>query len=101
VVIVIASITVRQGKRDEFISAFKDNLPAVHAEDGCIEYVPTVDLVTDVPVQDVNEHCVTIVEKWQSLSALQAHMKAPHMAAYRERVKNIVAGTSLKILEAA
>jgi len=42
---------------------------------------------------------VTIVEKWESLEALQAHVVAPHMAAYRERVKDFVVRVSLQVLE--
>jgi quinol monooxygenase YgiN len=39
------------------------------------------------------------VEKWESLQALQAHLQTPHMAEYRERVKHIVVGVTLQILE--
>jgi quinol monooxygenase YgiN len=44
---------------------------------------------------------VTIVEKWESVAALEAHLKAPHMAAYRERVKPFVRRVRLRILEPA
>ena len=40
---VIAIITAKPGKRDEVLSHFKANVPAVHAEKGCIEYGATVD----------------------------------------------------------
>jgi quinol monooxygenase YgiN len=32
---------------------------------------------------------------------LKAHMTAPHMLSYREKVKDLVAGVSLKILTEA
>ena len=41
---VIAIITAKPGKRDEVLKNFKDNIPAVHAEKGCIEYGATVDI---------------------------------------------------------
>ena len=44
---------------------------------------------------------VVVVEKWESLAHLNAHFAAPHMAEYRTRVKEIVQGTSLQILEPA
>ena len=34
---VIAIITAKPGKRDEILKNFKANVPAVHAEKGCIE----------------------------------------------------------------
>jgi quinol monooxygenase YgiN len=99
---VIAAIEVEAGKRDEFIGHFKDNIPNVLAEDGCLEYGPTVDLQAEIPVQvPLRDNIVTIVEKWESLDNLKAHMVAPHMATYREKVKDIVKGASLQVLEPA
>ncbi|MBX9593618.1 MAG: antibiotic biosynthesis monooxygenase, partial [Roseomonas sp.] len=35
---VLAIITTKPGMRDAVLEAFRANRPAVHAEDGCIEY---------------------------------------------------------------
>jgi quinol monooxygenase YgiN len=99
---VIATIEVAVGKRDEFIGHFNDNVPHVLAEDGCLAYGPTVDLKTDIAVQiPLRDNVVTIVEQWESLAHLKAHIVAPHMATYREKVKDIVKGASLQVLEPA
>ena len=98
---VLASISVKEGKRADFIAAFKDNLPAVKAEEGCIEYFPAVDIDADLPPQQLDENEVTVIEKWASLEALRAHLSAPHMLAYKEKVKDIVEGVSLKVLQEA
>ncbi len=98
---VIASIRVVPGRRDELIQLFKENVPNVLAEDGCIHYYPTVDVDSGAAAQAKDENVVTIVERWESLAALDAHSKAPHMNAYRERVKGIVEGVSIKVLQAA
>ena len=42
--------------------------------------------------------CVTIIEKWGSLEDLQTHLTAPHMLAYKEKVKDLVDKVSLKVL---
>ena len=44
---------------------------------------------------------VTIVEQWESLEALRAHSIAPHMSRFREGVKSVVEGTTLKVLQKA
>jgi quinol monooxygenase YgiN len=44
---------------------------------------------------------VTVVERWDSLDDLRAHLQAPHMLEYRQRVKDLVAGVRLQILEPA
>ena len=98
---VLASISIKEGKRADFIAAFKDNLPAVRAEEGCIEYFPAVDIDADLPPQQLDENEVTVIEKWASLEALRAHLSAPHMLAYKEKVKDIVEGVSLKVLQEA
>jgi quinol monooxygenase YgiN len=98
---VLASINVKSGRRAEFIAIFKANVPAVLAEKGCIEYGPAIDLPTGMPPQELNADLVTIIEKWDSLADLKLHLQAPHMAAYREKVKDLVAGVSLKVLQPA
>ena len=48
---VIATITVKPGKRDAFLAEFHRIVPAVHAEAGCIEYGPTVDVASGLSMQ--------------------------------------------------
>ena len=40
---VIAIVTAKAGKRAELLQAFQANVPNVHVEESCIEYVATVD----------------------------------------------------------
>ena len=40
---VLAIITAKPGRRAELLQVFQANVPNVHAEEGCIEYVATVD----------------------------------------------------------
>lgn len=97
---VLADVKLHPGKRDAFLDEFRRLVPQVRAEQGCIEYGPTIDLKTDIPVQALaGEDVVVIVEKWESLDALKAHLAAPHMTAYRERVKPFVASVRLHIMQ--
>ena len=98
---VLASVNLKPGKRLEFIELFKANVPNVLAEEGCIEYAPTIDVTPALPRQIVDDNMVTIIEKWESLEALQAHLVAPHMLAYKEQVTDIVEGATIKVLEEA
>ena len=95
---VIASIHIKEGRLSEFIEIFKSNIPKVLEEKGCTAYVPTIDVPTGLPPQELNDNVVTIIEKWDSLEDLQAHLSAPHMLAYKENVKNLVDKVSLKVL---
>ena len=98
---VIASIHIKEGRLSEFVEVFKSNIPNVLEEKGCIEYVPTIDVHTGLPSQELNTNVVTIIEKWGSLEELQAHLSTPHMLAYKEKVKDLVDSVSLKVLEEA
>ena len=98
---VIASIRVKTGCLSVFLEIFKAIMPKVTEEKGCIEYFPAVDIDAKLPPQILDENVVTIIEKWESLEALRKHLEAPHMLAYREKVKDIVSGLSLKVLREA
>jgi quinol monooxygenase YgiN len=99
---VIATITLRPGAREPFLAALNANLPHVLAEKGCLAYRPTVDVASGIPVQvGPRPDVVTLVEAWESLEDLHAHLKAPHMLAYREQVKDLVGNISLNVLAPA
>jgi len=99
---VLATVDVVEGKRETFLKEFRKVIPAVQGEKGCIEYGPTVDLSTGIPLQvPLRENVVVIVEKWDNLEALKAHLTAPHMKAYRAAVKDMVKGMEVQILEPA
>ena len=98
---VIASIHIKEGRVSEFIELFKANVPNVLVEKGCLEYVPTIDIQEGLDRQALDSNVVTIIEKWDSLEDLQAHLEAPHMLAFRDQVKDIVDKAVLKVLEEA
>jgi quinol monooxygenase YgiN len=72
----------------------------VRDEDGCIEYGLAVDSGTDIPgVAPPRPNVATVIEKWASPAALEAHLNAPHMAKYRERAKEMIVGVSIQVLK--
>ncbi len=98
---VIATVQVKKGKVQDFIKLFKTIVPLVRAEKGCINYFPAVDLKTGLPPQEIDENVVTIMERWESLEDLMAHISAPYMEAHLEKEKDLVVKSSIKILKEA
>ena len=99
---VIATVNLNPGTRDAFLEVFHNLVPKVHAEDGCIAYGPTVDLESGLDVQSpLRENVVVIIEQWESLDHLHAHLAAPHMAEYRQDVKDYVQNVAVQVLEPA
>jgi quinol monooxygenase YgiN len=101
-IVVLATIELHPGKRNDFLAEFQKIVEPVRAEQGCLEYFPTTDHATNLPAQGpAREDVVVVVEKWEDIAALEAHLIAPHMMAYRPRVKDYVKRVSLQILSPA
>lgn len=99
---VIAVITAKPGQRDAVLRVFNANVPAVRAEQGCIEYGAAVDLPNGPAFQvTYGPDAFVVVEKWDSMDALKAHGAAPHMAAYAALTKELVASRAIHILSPA
>jgi quinol monooxygenase YgiN len=99
---VIATIELAAGTREAFLAEFHRIVPLVRAEAGCLDYGPTIDLPTGLAAQPpARDNVVTVVERWEGLDALRAHVAAPHMQEYRGRVKDYVVRVQLQILQPA
>lgn len=99
---VIAVITAKPGKREEILKHFRANVPAVLAEQGCIEYGSAIDADPALPVQaKYGPDTFLAIEKWESIEALKAHAAAPHMAAYAAKTKELIASRVIHILAPA
>jgi len=97
---VIATLEVKDGQRQTVLDAVKSIVPQVRAENGCIEYVPTVDLDAGIGAAP-RPNVVTVVEKWESREALAAHLEAPHMLGMRDKVGDIIVDRTIRVTEPA
>jgi quinol monooxygenase YgiN len=96
---VIAVLTTKPGKREEVLTHFRANIPAVLAEKGCIEYAAAVDADPGLPIQaQYGPDTFVVIEKWEDMETLEAHGAAPHMAAYAAKVKDLMASRAIHIL---
>lgn len=83
----------------DFLLVLNEVVPMVKAEEGCLVYEPMVDCEIGLPSEGkLRQNTVTLVEAWLNLDALNAHLKAPHMASFREAAKDYVQGVSHQVL---
>ena len=99
---VVAIITAKPGNREAILEAFRANVPAVHAEAGCIEYGPAVDADGVGGFQTkFGADTFLVIEKWESLDHLKAHAASPHMAAYAAKTRDLLANREIHVCSPA
>lgn len=99
---VLAIITTLPGQRDAVLEAFRANMPAVQAEEGCIEYGPAIDATDAGKMQTpLGPDSFVVIEKWTSMEALAAHAASPHMAAYGAKTRPMLASRVIHVLSSA
>ena len=96
---VLAIITAKPGMREAVLKEFRANMPAVHAEQGRVEYGPAID-TADSPAK-LGDDAFVVIEKWESPEALKAHAASPHMAAYGAKTREMLASRVIHILSPA
>lgn len=97
---VVARITVKVGNRSVLIDAMRDLVPQVRAEEGCVSYTPSIDAPTDIERQaPVDDDVVTVIEQWQSVEHLKAHLAAAQMSQFRAKVGDLVESVELRVLQ--
>lgn len=98
---IIAEIRTKSGgqHRQNVLDAFQKIIPTVLAEDGCHGYEPLVDHKSNAGFQTHEPDTIVMLEKWQSVAHLEAHLATSHMQAHHEAVKDDVVDVKIKILE--
>lgn len=96
---VLAFITAKPGMRGAILEAFHANMPAVHAEKGCLEYGPAID-AGGSPTK-YGDDTFVVIEKWESPDHLKAHAASPHMAAYAAKTRDMIAARVIHVLSPA
>lgn len=98
---VVAIITAKHGQREQILTHFRANMPAVHAEQGCIEYGPAIDAPDAAFATPMGPDTFVVIEKWESLAALKAHAASAHMAAYAAKTRELIASRAVHVLTPA
>ncbi len=84
---ILAQITAAPGKEDLLRSELEKLVPVTRAEAGCLQY--------DLHADNENPGFFLFYENWESRELWQDHMKAPHLAAFRQATEGAVANLVL------
>jgi len=88
---IVAQLRARQGRGGDLEARLRALVPPTRAEDGCRAY--------DLHRSLEDEALFHLHEIWESEPLWQAHMQAPHLAAFGEVVEDLVAEWTLYKLE--
>jgi quinol monooxygenase YgiN len=87
-VVVVATIRPLPEHRDEVLAAFRDTIPAVHLEPGCVFYA----------LHEKADRLV-MIEQWASAEALATHAKAEALQLLNPRLEGkLVEKTDVQVL---
>ena len=99
-ILVVTTVELLSDCLDDFLLILNETVPRVTAEEGCLAYAPMVDVDSGMPTQvERRQNTLTLVEAWFNLDALHAHLRAPHMATFREAAKDFVREVSHQVLQ--
>ncbi len=92
IVIVMGHVKMAAGALDSLGDAMAAQIAATRAEDGCDYYGYSRDVL--------DPDTMIISERWRDRAALEAHFKAPHMAAFNAALGGVtVLEMSVKVYE--
>jgi len=95
-----ALLEIAPGRIDEYLPIHQALIPQVLQEKGCVEYLLAVDASTSIDIQrPAGSEVVSVIEKWENVSALEAHLDAPHVVEFRQRVEGLLLNATAYILD--
>ena len=84
---IVANIHAHPDRIDLVKAELEKLIPITRDEAGCIQY--------DLHQDNADPTHFMFFENWDSRELWQAHMKAPHLAAYQKAIEGAVAGFTL------
>ena len=87
---VIAELRLKPGTAEKAVAEARKAVAGTVKEDGCIFY----DMHRSINDPDK----LVVVERWESRAALDAHMRTPHLLAWRAAGKDFIADRKVEVI---
>lgn len=97
---VVVTMRIKEGRMEAFLAACAALRPQVLQEPGCLSYDYTRDSPSPRdPQQPLEADRITLIERWESMEALKAHLETPHMRLAGAQMKEMRASAELRFME--
>jgi quinol monooxygenase YgiN len=96
----LVTMMVKEGRMKEFLAVCEELRPWVLREKGCQAYDYMREVASPLGVQEpIEADRVTLIECWESLDALKAHMETAHMKEAGKKMKDLRSSVTARVLE--
>jgi quinol monooxygenase YgiN len=97
---IVVTMMVKEGRMKDFLAVCEKLRPFVLKEKGCHAYEYTREIASPLAIQEpVDPNRITLVERWESLDAIKAHMEAPHMKEIGPKMKDLRSSVVARVSE--
>ena len=97
---VLVTMMVKEGRMQEFLDVCRELRPKVLQETGCRGYEYMREMPSVLGIQEPSDpNRVTLIECWESVEALKAHMETPHMKEAGPKMRELRAGAVARVVE--
>lgn len=98
----VVTMIIKEGRMNEFLAECGKIRPIVLKEAGCLMYDYTREFSSGMTRQEpINPNRVTLLEKWESLDAINAHSATKHMTDFVDKVKDMRESVVIRACESA
>lgn len=97
---VVVTMMIKEGRMKDFLAICESLRPRVLKEKGCLGYDYFRDAVWPAAAAKPTEpNRVTLLERWESPAALQAHLDTPHMKEAAVQMKDLRGHVEVRVVE--
>ena len=98
---VLVTMMIKDGRMKEFLALGEKLRSLVLAERGCKAYDYTREVASPLSIQEpVDPNRITLIERWESLEALKAHMDVRHMKEFGPKMAELRSSVVARVGEA-
>jgi quinol monooxygenase YgiN len=96
---VVVTMTVKEGRLEEFLALCRELRPKVLAEPGCLAYDYTREIPGPFGGGPGRAGKIILLELWESMEALEAHLMAKHMKETGARMAELRSSVEVRCAE--
>lgn len=98
-ILVIAEMKVKPENRDVLLTSFREIVPQVRKERGCIEYAAALDTSAGLPGEPApRDDVLVVLERWESPEALREHFNAPLLQSFFQKTQGLIESVTTRVL---